>query len=172
MPCPTNIQPLYIECPAHLQSAYNAPSQWFEAIAQVSFLKILVQPEEYVTTREGDAPRLIRSFARPQYPVKKRELVIVITLADDNFKLRQILEEIPASTIQPNMTEALPIRMIDYVKPDRVGFKTAIAANTNPCTTRIGFLEVDPGGGTSGTKTDRYSINGIRFSFRQMDLVI
>ena len=168
--CDRDLQPIYIECSSGLQSAYDAPSNWFTLISGINFLKILLTPEEYVPFRKGEAPQIIRSFSRATYPLKLREVGFVVTMQEDNIKLRYLLEEI-ADVIAGNSQEVKPTLVLDYLKPERQDYKIAIANNTEPYTARTGFIEVDPGAGTSGKGGDRYSINGIRFTFTQISLV-
>lgn len=172
--CNTNIQPICIKCPIaiNLQQTYNAPLNWFISINNEQWLQILVNPEEYTTLREGESPRYSRSFAKPVFPLKLKEVGFVVTLAEDNDKLRDILEEIIESSISLDKKEHNPIHVLDYVKPDRTDKKLAYTNHFNPFTLRKGMIALEPGNGTSGNGLDRYTVNGIRFTFRQINLTL
>lgn len=172
--CKTNIQAIYIKCPTaiNLQQIYNAPPDWFALINNEQWLRIFVTPEEYVTLREGEAPRYSRAFGRPFYPLKLKETGFIITLAEDNDKLRDILEEIIEASISLDKKEHIPIQVLDYVKPERADKKQKIANQSNPFTLRKGMIALEPGNGTSGFQADRYTVNGIRFTFRQITLAL
>jgi hypothetical protein len=172
--CETNIQAIYIKCPAsvNLQQSYDAPTDWFVLIDNQQWLRIFLTPEEYITLREGEPPRYSRSFITPFYPLKLREAGFVVTLAEDNDKLRDILEEIIEASISTNKQEHTAIQVLDYVKPDKADKKRAIANKTEPFTTRKGMITLEPGNGTSGFGADRYTVNGMRFTFRQITMVV
>ncbi len=172
--CPTNIQSLYIQCPLskNLQTTFAAPAEWFEVINSSTYLLLKITPDEYIALREGEPPRYIRSFSTPRYPVKYREIGFTVSMPEDNLKLRYILEEIVSSSVDSSRMAHNAIQVIDYIRPDRSSYSYAIANQTNPYSIRQGMIEIEPGGGSCGEKSDRFSSGGLRFTFKQLNLVL
>lgn len=164
MTCESDFQYLYISCDASLQTAYNAPSEWFVP----GYLRIAIQPDEYTRIREGNAPRSARTFGTTTYRVQLREVGFAIQLSEDDARLRYILEHIEKASISNNYI--FPVTVLDYVKPDPDAFLAAVPGNTNPYTIRRGTIEVEPGSGTMGANTSRKGTGGLKFIFRQSQL--
>lgn len=163
MACESEFPYLYIACNASLQATYNAPAEWFVS----GYLRIPIQPDEYTKLRDGEAPKSVRTFGIATYKVKLREIGFSIQLAEDDARLRYILEDIEQASITDN--HIFPVTVLDYVKPDRADFAAA-APDSNPYTIRVGTIEVEPGGGTMGKKTSRKGTGGLKFVFRQIKL--
>jgi hypothetical protein len=164
MACESEFQYLYIACDASLQVAYNAPEEWFVT----GYLRIPIQPDEYTKLRDGEAPKLARTFGTTTYRIKLREIGFSVQLAEDDARLRYILEHIEKTSI--TNSHITPVTVLDYVSPDPEAFMAAVTANSNPYTIRRGTIEVEPGSGTMGEKTSRKGTGGLKFVFRQTQL--
>ena len=149
----TELKSLYFELPLNsdFQAEYQAPDWWFTEIDGSNFIRIIISPEEYTKLRKRDNMKYTRAYAQTFGMVRLQETGFSLNLKEDNLKLHFILEDIITSSVFANTKYLRTIRCIDYVRPERQDYKTAIANNLEPYTIRTGILRLDRASGSAGT---------------------
>lgn len=162
------IKRLLIECPDSVKSGLNAPDSIFEpGLTNPHYLLLSLSPKgsEYRRTNNRLADNQPFSIGNNSIVVSPSSISreIEVKVAGCPVALFDTIEEL----VEISESNAQPIRLFDYCKPERSDRK-ATPVGVEPRTERLGFIEIDQVGAEVGQPGDEWLHGGFSCKFFEL----
>ncbi|MDJ0703519.1 MAG: hypothetical protein QNJ46_09585 [Leptolyngbyaceae cyanobacterium MO_188.B28] len=161
-PCNT-IKRLLFECPASLSAPYSPPEDWFATVGNKRFLVLWVDREKYTPIRDQGELQYRDTLSGPFAPIRTARVGFEAVIDDHCADKLYLVEEIAYGSASADLRKHTPIKVLDYVRPERSD-RIAAPVNGEPVTVRLGrILSIQEGGGMVSRKCKLY---GLGFTIR------
>jgi hypothetical protein len=137
----TNIRKLYFECQETILNQFNIDTKNRATINSVSYLMLPVDGNNY-TRNITDTTGKQDTFSSASITPKLVTVSFTVNVEDQQWKMKRCLSYLAKSSISSSYTTFIPVTCLDYVRPE---------IEDDIMTSRKGILNVESGGGTSGT---------------------